>query len=255
METNILNEGVVEHEDTLQVVVLEYEPDYYGDTVQIHAVVENPEHVENLAYYRGLFGDTVRMVEFNYPPINIETVRCTECDILAVKEQAIFGDLYDTPWDEEPANHWFCSAAHLDGFMGRTCCKDFNYFYCDSCGRDICEQDPTNGWHVQVRYVEDEPVCLRCYQEHIIQHGIDRESFEDGGLNGMFLDRSVIEDAGYEPIDGYVDAHIRTREDARSYCDKALKLIDDGYAVINGYERMGIGGLEGYVTMWARKSA
>jgi len=132
--------------------------------------------------------------------------------------------------------------------------KDFRYFYCEFCDRSICEQNPANGWHVQVRYLDaGTPICLKCYEEHILKNGIDRESFEDGTIAGMFLETSELETAGYKPVPEFIDKHIQRESDAESYCKKALELIDAGYTIVTDYERMAIGGIEGYVTMYARK--
>ncbi len=243
----------MENENYLMVAVIEFVPEYYGDVVTIRRVV-TPEEIEvpKLFLESKGYGEGARIIELQYLE-HAETVTCRHCDAEVPKEHALKSDLYDTPWDSAPEDAWYCSPYCYDAQQGRMYSKDFNYFYCESCDRNICEQDPSNGWHVQVRYLDEEPICLKCYEAHILEHGIDRESFENGALQGMFLEVSELEDAGYEQVDGFVDRHIRGSDDATPYCAKAIELIDAGYTVITDYERMAIGGLEGYVTMYARQ--
>lgn len=59
----------------------------------------------------------------------------------------------------------------------------------DSCDREICEQNPSNGWHIQYRDYDGDRLCLRCYKDLILENGIDREKLEDGKIPGMSFDR------------------------------------------------------------------
>jgi hypothetical protein len=246
METTIETEHKV-------VAVIEFEPEYYGDVVVVHRVVTAAEiEVPGLFLENNGYGKDARITGLEYPEAP-DTVTCRHCDAEVLKEHAWRSDLYDTPWDKKPEDAWYCSGYCYDAQQGRIYSKDFNYFECDVCGRNICEQNPRNGWHTQVRGLEEEQVCLKCYEEHIIEHGIDRGSFEDNKINGMFLETSEIEAAGYKQVEGFVYKQIQGEEDAEPYCKKALELIDVGYTVLTDYERMAIGGLEGYVTMYARK--
>lgn len=51
------------------------------------------------------------------------------------------------------------------------------------------------------------------------------------------------------------DYFVGSGVEARRYNSKALQLIAVGGKVLTGYERMAIGGLEGYITMFAKPSA
>ena len=108
-----------------------------------------------------------------------ERVRCDEC----AEEGAIGSmdkvELYDHPFDNIPRIAYFhkkIPAKLKDDryFKFHDSCKelifergDFNYFYCEGCGRIVCEQNPSNGWHVQYRIIGGEQFCLKCYEEKI----------------------------------------------------------------------------------------
>jgi len=192
-----------------------------------------------------------------------EKVRCNECDRLIDKRATYKLELYDTPWDNEPRIAYFCK--HTPKEIARTqynesCLdllddqswSDFRYFECERCHRMVCEQNPSNGWHSQVRYLgEDEfSLCLRCYGEYILENGTAQEELEAGRLPGMFFSHDNHEplEAGY----GVVMEHVKVG-DPEPVINKALELIESGYKVVIGYESMAIGGLEGYVTLFSKK--
>lgn len=74
--------------------------------------------------------------------------------------------LYHTPWDDEPTEHYFCSEECQGKYFHE---NDFQYFTCDHCGRLICKQNPSNGWHIQVREWGNCRICLKClrYSRHV----------------------------------------------------------------------------------------
>ena len=72
---------------------------------------------------------------------------------------------YHTPWDDEPTEHHYCSDKCQDAHLYQ---DDFQYFTCEHCGRLICEQNPANGWHVQVREWENCRICLKCFQKIVL---------------------------------------------------------------------------------------
>ena len=59
--------------------------------------------------------------------------------------------------------------------------------------------------------------------------------------------------AGFEEVEAFQDFYVTNRASAKRYNSHALTLLDAGAQVITGYERMAIGGLEGFITMLARK--
>jgi hypothetical protein len=175
----------------------------------------------------------------------------TDVNGYPIKEDQYSEEVYYRPFDEESHILYFCSEECLDR-MTDSSWSDFRYFWCNECNRWVCEQNPSNGWHGQYRELDCELVCLKCYEEIILNNGISREKFEEGKLHGMFLstDNSEAREAGFKEVDGFVDYRVG---DEKPVCDKAMSLIDDGYKVIVAYESMAIGGLEGYITLMVKK--
>ena len=97
--------------------------------------------------------------------------------------------------------------------------------------------------------LNDEQVCNKCYEEYCFDNGIDLESFEAGTLSGLFFNDSELQDHGYKELDSNF---INSQDSVDSYCQKAIDLINAGHKVITNYESLGIGGYEGYVTMWVK---
>ena len=114
----------------------------------------------------------------------------------------------------------------------------------------VCEQNPSNGWHVQYRIENEcEQVCLKCYQDEILENGISRESVENGELSGMFLDRDCLD--GWDKVLDYI--RITDSETKQEVLDDILAWMDDDYKVVIDYDRMAIGGLEGYISVYRKK--
>jgi len=196
-----------------------------------------------------------------------ERAECWECGLEGAISNMYRYELYDTPWDDEPriaylhkhvpsklrTDHYFKYLESCSELLDDPGWADFRYFLCDGCYRMVCAQNPRNGWHSQVRYLDDGETsyCLRCYEEHILENGIDREELENGKLPGMFFSNDNHEalDAGYR-----VEIYNQKVGDPKPIIDKALELIDSGHEVIIGYESMAIGGLEGYVTLFSKEA-
>jgi hypothetical protein len=161
--------------------------------------------------------------------------------------------VYETPWDDKETEKPFCSDMCAEGYLHE---GDFAYFWCEPCGREICEQHPMNGWHIQYRTHEGEQICLRCYEEFIIENGVERDKLEEGHIPGMFFSHGNAEPikAGYREVPGFTSYFVNGQESANRFRKKALELMDEGHMVTIGYERLAIGGSEGYVTLMARKS-
>jgi hypothetical protein len=162
--------------------------------------------------------------------------------------------VYDTPWDDEETEKPFCSEECADIYLYE---EPYAYFWCGRCEREICEQHPGNGWHIQYREYDGETVCLRCYQEAILEDGVEREKLEAGQIPGMFFSwgNSEAKQAGYEEVPGFTDFYIHDEESRKAFRDRAIELMDGGHLVVIGYERLAIGGSEGYATLMARKCA
>ena len=128
------------------------------------------------------------------------------------------------------------------------------YFWCDSCDREICEQNPSNGWHIQYRDYDDNQVCLRCYKDLILENGVEREKLESGRIPGMFFNYGNTEaiKSGYLEVIGFKNYRVNSHEKAERFIKKALDFMDEGNKVVVGYERLAIDGSEGYVTMMVK---
>ncbi|MEI8172713.1 MAG: hypothetical protein WCH07_04415 [Deltaproteobacteria bacterium] len=184
---------------------------------------------------------------------------CRECyEPMNLNDPFVKVTLFDSPFNKEGHEEAFHVENGENGYdscydrLTDTGWADFRYFECPGCLRMVCRQNPRNGWHVQIREIGDEDFCLRCYEEEVFEKGIDRESFEDGKISGMFLNDSDLTAAGFVEVDGFMNVHITSKQAADYYCKEALRLIDEGFKVVTNYERMGIGGIEGYVSMWIK---
>lgn len=195
---------------------------------------------------------------------------CEECNRTEPKGGMTQIDIYDLPWHDKPRKAYFCKQApeglaHDHGI--KSCAEmlynhgngDFGYFECCECHRTICEQHPGNGWHVQYRTLDgddynpgEEKICLRCYEKKILEEGLPRQGFAAGHLEGMFFNRGNPElaEAGYrQELD---NVFVSGTAKAHEICKQALDLIDTGNQVVIGYESMGIGGSEGYISMFSK---
>ena len=190
-----------------------------------------------------------------------ERMHCHECG-RPIKRSEDFTtlEIYNSPWGEPTEIHLHTENDICEDF-GISCEQalydqqwaDFRYFDCSICNRIIIRQCPSNGWQSYVRETEDGEICLRCWEEEIYENGIPREKFEEGQIPGMFYDRRDLENHGFEQVRGFDNFPITSGFNTRAFCDAAIRVIDEGCLVAVDYERMAIGGLEGYVTMWAKK--
>ena len=194
----------------------------------------------------------------------IEVRECWECLETIIfegeyKEDFVEVDVFDSPFDTVPLKQFFHATEEYD--EDQNCYRrafdtgwgDFRLFVCDDCGRIINRQCPSNGWHSYVKTIDYDgnEICLDCYEKDILENGVPFESFKSGKVEGMFAPKA--EENGYEVVEGFKMFFINNRSSANEYCKKAIELIYAGYNILNDYERMAIGGLEGYVTMWAKK--
>lgn len=165
-------------------------------------------------------------------------------------------ELFGTPWDEKPRVVFFHSEECEEAY-----CRSgsFDYVDCESCGRLVCEQNPANGWHWQFRdHSEIGYVCLRCYEKEVLENGQPASDFVSGSIRGgMFFssDNHEPTDAGFAEVPGFETYFISSEGDALRYNAYALALTKDGHKVVTGFERLAIGGLEGYVTMFMKPRA
>lgn len=197
-------------------------------------------------------------------------------DIKLYKERAYGVELFDTPWEETTEPTYFGNAYLADCYRGVIYSKDFAYFTCDGCGREICEQNPRNGWHVQRRIINEcEVICLKCLQEMLLADGVKPEEVgkptkklpalaESGEVivNGtvyvprndykgqvMFFDHSELRKAGYEPGEHFF---IRGESSMQLMNLYILGCYELGYErAVVGIDSSGMG-LEYHVTVWRK---
>lgn len=165
----------------------------------------------------------------------------------------LYAELFDTPWEKSPRMAWFCSDECEQAYCSS---GEFDYLICEACARRVCEQNPHNGWHIQFRHNENLGyICVRCYQDEILKNGQPRADLESGSIyGGMFFSWGNTEpkDAGFQEVAGFRDYFVEGLESARKYNTHALSLIDGKCNVLTAFDRLAIGGLEGYITMMAK---
>lgn len=192
------------------------------------------------------------------------TAECHECGTRRLKSNMYKLELYNTPFDDTPYTAYVCKETpqtvkkglgrswmeSCEELLTDTSWADFRFFECADCRRTICEQNPRNGWHTQSRWIEDEQICLRCYEQHLLENGVSLESLENGTLPGMFLNDNELRDAGFVlMLDNY---KVSGKKNAEIVCNRGIQWIKEGKIVIVNYERMSIIGDEGYISLWTK---
>jgi len=199
-----------------------------------------------------------------------EQKTCYGCGLEGNEDEMLTLTLFDHPFDEEGKVRYFHKELpeeikNSKDNWGRhyeacdeivTSSGDFDYFTCDVCHRMVCEQNPSNGWMTQYREHFGDQICLKCYEEMILENGVDRKHFEEGKLEGMFFSGNNHEplDAGYLIDERVHNVRVAGSDKAKEICKIALDYIDKGGKVIIGYESMAIGGIEGYVTLFYKEA-
>jgi hypothetical protein len=186
-----------------------------------------------------------------------KTTVCAECGEKFKRGEAKqIVEVYDDPWAKKPR----VIAVHSDNEDDHGSCldkltdtswADFRYQVCDVCERMIISQCPSNGWRSYFKPYGDGEICVKCYQDQTIKDGHEASSFLLGKIPGDFFNREEIGANGWSKVPGG-DRFINGTESSKRFCDLALKLINDGHKVLVDYGAMGIGGGEGYVTMYCK---
>ena len=88
---------------------------------------------------------------------------------------------------------------------------------------------------------------MRCYEEGILKFGVERKDIEDGRLPGMFFDygNPELKAAGYIEHGRYF-VNSRSKDSVK---EDILKIMDAGYQVVIGYERLANTGDEGHISV------
>lgn len=189
-----------------------------------------------------------------------KTSECHECGEKFKKGEAKqVVEIYDDPWATKPRT----VAVHADNDNdgGGTCLdkltdtswSDFRYQVCPVCGRMVIMQCLSNGWRSYFKELNGEEVCIRCYQEDILADGHGAEPFEGGKIPGDFFNATQLSANGWAPVPGFGDRHITGGDSVKRFCAEALLMIKNGYKVLVDYDMMGIGGGEGFVSLYAKE--
>jgi hypothetical protein len=234
--------------------------------------------VETIGQRIDLDGKTypIQRIKFDLPVptlramVEAARVECHECGALGRPgRRMVKVTVYDSPFDEEATTIYVCrnpSSEYHGGYGGTigecgscfdllfdTGWGDFRYFPCDRCNRIVIRQCPSNGWHSYTRITDDgEEICLRCYEEDVYANGLPRAKFADNQIPGMFYNRGDLGEHGFELVDEFDDYFVNSEDRARRLCEAAIRLIDAGHKVAIDYERLGIGGGEGYVSLYQK---
>jgi hypothetical protein len=186
-----------------------------------------------------------------------ETVEDSEFWKLHIfKELAIDPEFYSRPFDESPEENHFVNWFAADCYRGIIYSKDFGYSDCEDCGRTICQQNPSNGWHSQMHIIEGYGcVCNKCYEEKTLKDGINDE-FNGEQIPGQFYNESEILGAGWEKVEDSILAGsgYSGYKDPNCAIGIIKKWIDAGKKVLVNYESMAIGGLGGYISIYIKEA-
>jgi hypothetical protein len=178
--------------------------------------------------------------------------KCAEFDIWIFTELSIESKLYDRPFDVNPNGEIFSCNFAQDCMIGEIYSKDFAYYYCEDCGRYVCAQNPSNGWHSQGHFGSGEFECNKCYEERTLENGIN-EDFDGETIPGQFYSSSDIEDnnwiehGSYQAGSGHSD-YVNPQGSIKII----QELIDSGKKVLINYDSMSIGGMGGYFTVYTK---
>ena len=187
-----------------------------------------------------------------------KTTVCHECDKRFKKgEEKDVIEIYDDPFAVQPR----IIAVHSDNEdehgtcldkMTDTSWADFRYQECPVCERLVITQCPSNGWRPYFKPYGDEEICIRCYQEKILEHGHPEESFDGDRIPGDFFNQSSLSAHGWTLVPGFHGFFVNGKETTSAFCAQALKMIYEGHRILVDYDSMGIGGGEGYVSLYVK---
>lgn len=178
-----------------------------------------------------------------------EVHRCRNCRELFVGH-TYKPKIYSTPWDIQPAKVEFCSISCEDNYIQLGSLREWSYFECTECGRTICIQNPSNGWHTQYRAIDEEAglyICIKCQYQKWLKEGQPKEDFtEKEQIPYLFFEYYDLDKAGYSK---YADFFIDGAESVKRFKQTAVNLLQR-YKLITNMDRMAYGGSEGYVDLY-----
>ncbi len=168
-------------------------------------------------------------------------IKCENCyERLARKSYILV--VYKSPFRDDVEVLHFCSTSCLDLYSERV-------FICDECSKTYWINCSLNSLY---RIVDDSILCLSCYQNEILENGIPLQELEKGSIPGMFFSYGNTEclEAGYIEHDRvFVNSYNRNH-----IISRIKNLIKAGKQVVIAYERLAIGGSEGHITIYTKRS-
>ncbi len=152
---------------------------------------------------------------------------------------------FASPWDEEET--LFDMVCDDCGDKGRND-GSFAPEYCDHCNRYIIQRNPSNGYRNYFTLYQEEMICVRCYQEEMMEHGITDEDVEDGHLSCDFYTESELRDAGFDEGRTFTDF------DKPTLLAYVAAVRSNGSIVLFDQGRTSIIGGPDSVTAWTREA-
>ncbi len=190
-----------------------------------------------------------------------KTTVCAECAVKFKKGEAKeVVEVFDDPFAAKPRIVAFHTDNDEDAYgtcldkMTDTSWANFRYFTCAHCERIVVRQCLSNGWRSYVKSYGGEEICVKCYQDIVLEDGHAHVAFEGGKIPGDFFNSSDLSANDWAQVPGYSHAFINGKETAKRFCTAALDLIEEGHKVLVDYNSMGIGGGEGYVSLYAKEA-
>lgn len=250
--------------------------DYFGGEDTIYLPLQENLDEESLETFEelkakwegkkwGYHGNAFVELVDNHPEnLNLdfnETTKCSKFDIWCFTSEMIDPELYSRPFDKNPDGDLYSCHFAVDCVKGDVYSKDFAYFECEECNRTICQQNPSNGWHIQYRHTDGGMICLQCYEKDQFENGVDIDEIIKGQrLDGMFFNDSELKENGFVKLEnldgrsigmGRVSTHSVSGFFYDLQAEKDKGTFDDKIVIIS-YEDMAIGGLGGSVSIWVK---
>jgi hypothetical protein len=192
-----------------------------------------------------------------------KTDKCHECDEKIKMGKAGYPldsvkylKVFDDPWATEACH----VVLHDDNDEGNgtcleklfdTSCSDFRYFECEICHRVIIRQCPDNGWRSYVKERNGAEICIKCWQDDILEHGHSLESL-DQGIPGEFFNHSDLNTFLWSLVSGCNNVHVLSISQSKEILQRAKNLIKQRYKVLFNINSMAYGGSEGYVSLYCK---
>lgn len=236
---------------------------YHGNAHSIELIEVHTQAEADMLKSQGVLFEDVE-TEYIIVDKPDDTTECNEFyNLYCFTELMIDPEFYSRPFDTAPDGLLYSCWFAVDCMRGSVYSKDFAYFDCDCCNRTICEQNPSNGWMSQGRFYPDDDscsmICNKCFEEEMFEKGVDvSEVLRCRTIPGTFFVTSELEEKGFFEVEDMQDVLVGAgrfgSQDESVFfnllADKEAALKD--HIVVFNYESMSIGGMGGYISVWAK---